>query len=546
MQHDCILESGNTLLRPLAEEDLEPLRLLRNRPENRQAFFDGRLIEAESQKNWYRSYLEKNGDYMFAVCDRSSGEMIGAVAIYGCSLQSSSAEFGRLLIDAEKAGGRGHGKTAAALACRFAREQLKIKNLRLSVFADNERAFALYRKIGFQESGRAEQEGREVIEMIHRPKKILYTASRLSHIMHFHRPYLQELIRRGGEIHLLGEGSEEIPEAERIFRLPMSKKILSLENLKMIRRIREILASEKYDLIVSNATLAGFLTRMAKKNLRKDRGRLIHISHGYLFSESTPSLKKGIYVLAELLCKRATDLLLVMNRQDLILARKYRLAEQIEPIPGMGIPKIDREGSAEESLRRECGWEESDFLTIYPAEYSGRKNHLFLIRQLADILRTHPQVRLLFAGEGESREALEEEIRRLGLEGQILLLGYQKRIRPLIAACDLAISSARSEGLPFNIMEAMSLGVPVIASKVKGHEDLIEDGKNGALFSLEDERELKTKFEELLQDGSLRERYRQASLETVQKYTLEAVFDSNMEKIEEQLLPSQRDSKKDR
>lgn len=541
MIHHYRIEGERLILEPLSQENIEYLRLLRNRSENRSAFFDSALIDQESQKRWYQKYQSKKGDYMFQVRERISGDVIGAVALYDIDSQNSVAEFGRLVIDAEKAGGYGYGTEASALACRIGFEQMRLERIDLSVWTDNIKALTIYRKLGFRLLKQSVREGKSVEEMsLYRPKKILYTASRLSHIRNFHLPYIMYLKSSGHQVDVLGEGEETIPEADQIWHLPMAKKITSLSNLKRILDIRNILQKEKYDLVISNSTLAGFITRMAKK-ITTVKPALIHIAHGYLFGKETAFPKKQIYILAEKLCKKETDLLLTMNSEDFELAKQYCLAENIHSIRGMGIRETEpiKEITREET-RRMYGLSAEEFVVIYAAELSERKNHAYLIKCLSEILLRYPKVKLVFAGEGKTRETLCRLIEENNLTGQIVMPGYVKEIKPLISACDLAISSAKSEGLPFNIMEAMSLGVPVIASAVKGHVDLIRDGDNGYLFSLDDPETLKNKFVKIITDARRREEFAERSIEMIRSYTLEAVFAENMAQIERCLNSSNR------
>lgn len=539
MRHNYSIASEELLLSPLAEEDIEYLRQLRNREENRRCFLHDAFIEKEQQQSWYHSYLEKQGDYMFSVRERETGQICGAVAIYGLSPDKKTAEFGRLIIDGERAG-QGRGYEAMRLACRFAFEQLKIESLHLEVFADNERAVKIYERAGFRVEREREFQGRVLILMQRkRPAgRVLMTASRLSHITNFHLSYIEAFKASGFDVDILGEGEQKkIASADKIHYLPFDKSLMSLRNFKTMRGICRILERENYDLILSNSTLAGFLTRMAKKYVSEKRGRLIHISHGYLFSEKTSPLKKTLYITAERLCRRQTDLLLVMNREDLSLARNYDLAEKIGFIRGMGIELPEPSSLLlREEIRRRCGFSENEIVAIYPAEFSRRKNQLYLIESLEAVLKEIPSVRLLLAGEGDLLKTCKEKIKVLGLEESILCPGHLQGIREWIFAADFAVSAAKSEGLPFNIMEAMSLGVPVLASSVKGHQDLIEDGKDGRLFDLEDPDELIRKFRSMILETEENALLAQRAKEKIKKYEQKSVVEENMQWIRS-LLP---------
>ena len=90
-----------------------------------------------------------------------------------------------------------------------------------------------------------------------------------------------------------------------------------------------------------------------------------------------------------------------------------------------------------------------------------------------------PQVLLLLPGDGPSRADYDAFIHTFHLENNIRLLGYRDDMDRLLQASDVAVSSSKQEGLPINVVEAMAVGLPVVATKIRGHVDLIEDSENG-------------------------------------------------------------------
>jgi glycosyltransferase EpsD len=75
---------------------------------------------------------------------------------------------------------------------------------------------------------------------------------------------------------------------------------------------------------------------------------------------------------------------------------------------------------------------------------------------------------------------------KLGIQNNVKFMGYRRDIPELLAACDVAVSSSRQEGLPINIVEAMAMGKPIVATRVRGNSDLIVDQKGGFLINLND------------------------------------------------------------
>ena len=152
-------------------------------------------------------------------------------------------------------------------------------------------------------------------------RKILFTASTFEHINNFHLPYIEELNKRRFEVHVLSNKQEDMIFADKIISSNFRKKIMSISNLKEIFKIKKLIKEEDYKEIIVHTTLAGFIVRMAVK-LLKDRPKIIYMSHGYLFTDNW-GLKNKFYLLCEKIVANVTDVLIVMNEEDLKIANKY-------------------------------------------------------------------------------------------------------------------------------------------------------------------------------------------------------------------------------
>ena len=134
------------------------------------------------------------------------------------------------------------------------------------------------------------------------------------------------------------------------------------------------------------------------------------------------------------------------------------------------------------------------------------------------------EVVLVLAGEGALWEECRELARKLDLERRVLFPGQVRDIPAWYAMADGAVSASRSEGLPFNIMEAMYAGLPVVASDVKGHSGLIEDGETGLLYPYGDAEACAGQVMRLIGSPELRRRMARNARENVEQYGLERVL----------------------
>lgn len=169
MKHTYSYDGAELLLRPLGENDIEPLRLLRNRPENRKWFFGSGEITQEAQEAWFERYLTKENDYMFAAFLPQTPEtFVGAAAIYGYDAADNSFEIGRLLLDSANLPRRGLGAELVQCLCLITKAVFPGASLRAEVYSDNERSLRCFLKNGFVINGMTEEEGKQVV-LLSRP-----------------------------------------------------------------------------------------------------------------------------------------------------------------------------------------------------------------------------------------------------------------------------------------------------------------------------------------------------------------------------------------
>lgn len=163
MQHSYEFSYKRIILKPLREEDIEMLRILRNK--EKQYFLSTEDISPEQQRSWYSNYLNKNDDIMFKVVKKEEpDEFIGAIAVYAIDNKKKTAEVGRTVIDKKKAPEKGIGMDATKAVCKFAFDILNIKKIVAEVLKSNKRIIKVDTRAGFVIVGDKDEET-YIIEM---------------------------------------------------------------------------------------------------------------------------------------------------------------------------------------------------------------------------------------------------------------------------------------------------------------------------------------------------------------------------------------------
>lgn len=161
--------------------------------------------------------------------------------------------------------------------------------------------------------------------------------------------------------------------------------------------------------------------------------------------------------------------------------------------------------------------------------FVGRFDHVkglpLLLQAFAALAQLDPELHLDLVGDGPERADLEAVVAELGIGERVTFHGYhsQAQLRADYARADLFVMTSFAEGIPVVLMEAMAQGVPVVAPRITGIPELVEDGVSGLLYTPGSEEQLVAACERLLAAAELRNRCAEAGRQTVARhFNLEA------------------------
>ena len=138
-----------------------------------------------------------------------------------------------------------------------------------------------------------------------------------------------------------------------------------------------------------------------------------------------------------------------------------------------------------------------------------------LLSALALLVPDHPDLLVVLAGNGPLRSMLEDQATALGLTDHVRFLGYQRDVSLVLEACDLFALPSLCEAMPFALLEASSLGLPVVGSAVGGVPEVIAHGETGLVVPPRDPSSLAAALRTLVDDQELRQRFGQAGRDRV-------------------------------
>jgi glycosyltransferase involved in cell wall biosynthesis len=156
------------------------------------------------------------------------------------------------------------------------------------------------------------------------------------------------------------------------------------------------------------------------------------------------------------------------------------------------------------------------------------------IRYLVEAAARVPEALFAVAGDGPERGALQEQAAAAGLEERMLFLGHRTDVPDLLAACDVFVLPSLYEGLPVSVLEAMASGRPVVATRIGGTDEAVEDEVTGLLVPPADAGALAAAIRRLLADRLLARRLSESARDRVHgEFSSRVVADRTMDVYEE-------------
>jgi len=286
--------------------------------------------------------------------------------------------------------------------------------------------------------------------------------------------------------------------------LPMERKVASRVNVEAIgtlaRMIRE--ASPRIDVVHAHSAIGGAVARLAVlvAGLWGRRPAVVYTPHGFAFLDGSPARRRG-FLAVERILGLTTDRVIGVSPTEAEVAWRRRVVprERAVAIPN-GIDPATMPTSADGvRARAEEGWDTSP-VVMTVARMTPQKDPSTWLRVAARIAASRSDVRFVWVWGGETAQEVRDEAHRLGIADRVDFVGYRPDARRLVAGANVFLLTSRFEGLPYSLIEALAVGVPVVATDVTGTRDVVRHGVTGLLSPAGDVEGLASHVLSMLRD----------------------------------------------
>jgi glycosyltransferase involved in cell wall biosynthesis len=304
------------------------------------------------------------------------------------------------------------------------------------------------------------------------------------------------------------------------FPVAFTRRMTPLRDLQAAFQIWRLCRRERFTIVHTHQVKAALFGQMAARLAGVPL--VINTVHGFYFHEHTPPLKRRAWIALERFCARFSDVLLSQNREDITTAVETGICDRgkIEHLGnGIDVRRFDRSALPESriaKLRADLGIPAGAPVIGFVGRLVEEKGLLELFAAVAAIRHRFPGLRFLVVGPVDSDmpdHLGPASAARAGIGDITVFAGYRDDMPDLYALMSVLVLPSHREGLPRSPMEASSMGVPIVATDIRGCREVVRPDQNGYLVPVRDAAALGAAIERILGDPVLAARLGQRARE---------------------------------
>lgn len=297
--------------------------------------------------------------------------------------------------------------------------------------------------------------------------------------------------------------------------IPMRNKM----DLSKIGAVRRYIREQQIDLVHTHGVRANLIGRPAAKH---EGIPVVTTFHSMLRYDYDRAWKASLARFLTMRGNHYTDRFIAIShaiKEDLLDMQIP--ADKIQVIhSGLDVSKFSSEQNPDK-IREQFGLASDRLTFTMVARLHPVKGHRYFLQAARQIMDAGIKAQFLLIGEGIDRPELEAQVKELGLDSVVHMPGYYRQVEDVYGITDILCVPSLMEGLGLVILEGMYFGVPVIASRVGGIPELIEDGKSGILIPPADAGALFAAMHQLAVDKQMAQILARQGKERVQDFTVE-------------------------
>ena len=285
-------------------------------------------------------------------------------------------------------------------------------------------------------------------------------------------------------------------------------------------RLAGLVRSGSYDVVHVHSPLPGSVARLATRSLKaSERPGLVSTEHNRWETHRFPTRLLNRWT------SRVDDVDFAVTDEVSDSMRGPAADRVITLRHGIDIDRVGRAGGERTSVRRELGIDDAEFVVGTVANFRPQKDYPNLLRAARILCDRGVPVRFVAVGQGPLEGEVRELRADLGVDEQVLLTGFRDDAVHVMGACDAFVLASAWEGLPVAVMEAVGLGLPVVATRVGGLAEQFDDPDDALLVPPGDPVSLASALQRVAQEPDLRQQLAEASRRKAPEFDIRRAVD---------------------
>ena len=332
---------------------------------------------------------------------------------------------------------------------------------------------------------------------------------------------------------VLPEGSQLKPEVLKldtpVIEVPgMGDKSFSLQ---AVRALKRVIKAERPQIVHTHGAMSG---RVAAKGTG---AKIVYTRHSAFLVPERIKKNPGRFV-NKTLNEHYADRIIAVSE-----ACKENLTDGgIDPalitVMMNGVETVNRASNAEcEALRAQYGIRPGDFVLGIMARIEDYKGHLYILDAVKWLADQGRPVKLIIAGEGSFEQTVRAKAKELALDQQVIFAGFVRNVAPILSILDLQLNASYgTEASSLAMIEAFSLGIPVVASDYGGNPWMVDEGESGFLFPSRDSAAMAERIAGIMDDPALFAHMKTRAAEIYRERFTGEIFARNVEAVYDKAL----------
>lgn len=333
----------------------------------------------------------------------------------------------------------------------------------------------------------------------------------------------------------------EGPMVERLRAMGIETEVIYTEkpfDISKWGRVKKFIKSHNIDIVHAHGTRANSNVLWASRSLGLP---VAYTVHGWSFHQDQSFVVRTLRTLGEKYLTRKSTVNISVSASNQQSGKEVIPSfESIVINNGIDQKKFNRANHFAD-IRKELGLSAETILVLFIARFTSHKQPLRLIEAFEKAQKELPGMHLLLVGEGDQRPEAVKMISEMKLQDRISLWPFRLDVPDILAAADIFVLPSLWEGLPIGLLEAMSMGKAVLATRVDGTKEVVQNGQNGILVETNDlVNDLSGALVRLAGDASLRKELGQHAMETVNERFNAAVMTKSIEAVYQNMFDNKK------